>query len=123
MKLGSKQKQQSLILLRVGIGVVLILCLLVLSSVYRRYEIEREMANRRAVLEAEQAALIERRDVLEEKVEYLADPSNVEAEIRRSFDVAKEGEQVVVILDDETEDVVTETVVPDELVPWYKFWQ
>lgn len=67
-------------------------------SVYERFVIEREMAARRAAAEAELVSAQERKAVLEEKVEYLSAEHGVESEIRRHFDVARDGEQVVVLV-------------------------
>ena len=124
MKLGSKPKQQKTIFIRLMSVILLVCCALLLMSVYKRYQIEQEMADRRAVLEAERAALLERKDELEAEVSYLQDERSVEAEIRQSFDVAKEGEQVVVILDgsdDQVENLEEEPV--EEPAPWYIFWR
>ena len=92
-------------------------------SVFERFTVEREMSMRRVEAERELKDLKLRAAALELQVEYLEDDRGMEAEIRGRFDVVKEGEQVVIILDDannqETE--ITETqIVEDE--PWYKFW-
>lgn len=82
--------------------VVLLLLTAVLSvSVYERFTIEREMAERREAAEAELAELQARADALQEQVEHLNNERGIEEELRSRFDVAKEGEQVVVIIDDE----------------------
>lgn len=110
----------------------LVLLLLILISiplsisVYERYNVEREMASRRAAIEVEKEALSNRKQVLEERVEYLKDDRGIEAEIRRHFDVAKEGEQVVIILEDEIENEATVGTMEDEapkIAPWYMFWR
>ena len=78
---------------------------------------------RRVAAERELKELKMRAAALESKVDYLEDDRGMEAEIRGRFDVVKEGEQVVIILDDETEPQATVTnteIVEDE--PWYKFW-
>jgi cell division protein FtsB len=83
------------------LGVLLVIILGLGISVYDRFVIEREMAGRRAEKEKELTNLKERKQVLEEKVNYLSNDRGVEAEIRKHFDVAREGEQVVVLLEDE----------------------
>ena len=123
MKLGTKQKQQQLVLIRVGIVVLFVLCVLVLFSVVKRYQIASDMADRRTVVENEKVNLIERKEQLEERVQYLEDDRSVEAEIRRNFDVAKEGEQVVVILDKEEPREEAPEVEPVVATPWYIFWR
>ena len=92
-------------------------------SVFVRFTVEREMSMRRVEAERELKELKMRAAALESKVDYLEDDRGMEAEIRGRFDVVKEGEQVVIILDDETEPQATVTnteIVEDE--PWYKFW-
>lgn len=109
------------------LALLLIVVALLASSVFNRYTIERDMAARRAATESELEALNERKTVLEEKVEYLRDDRGVEAEIRKHFDVARAGEQVVVLLDGEPEAAESLTETPDEpenksiwswLIPW-----
>lgn len=110
--------------------VVLSIVAVVLSlSVYERYTIEREMASRRSEAEAELEALKTRKLELEEKVKYLSADEGIEAEIRRHFDVAREGEQVVIIVDDEVNAAAATLATPpatstDEegfwsrIIPW-----
>lgn len=106
---------------------VLLLSVALSFSVYDRFVVEREVVGRLSETEAEYEDLQLRRDVLEDKVEYLRDDRGVEAEIRKHFDVAGEGEQVVVLLEDERSEVVTttESVRIEEktsfwswLIPW-----
>ncbi len=81
---------------------LLFACVAVGVSAYGRYEVAREMAQRRAAAERELASLSERRAALEAEVAYLKSERGIEAEMRRQFDIAREGEQVVIILDKPT---------------------
>lgn len=60
------------------------------------------MSERRSEKESQLEILKERKAVLEDKVKYLSDDSGVEAEVRKHFDVAKAGEQVIVLLEDDS---------------------
>ena len=120
--LHEKRRMRSWLYSKVTIGVVLILCLLMAGSVYKRYQVEREMAERRAETEASLNALEDRAAAIQEKVDTLENQRGLEAEIRDRFDVAREGEQVVIILDSEEEVQESAPVVPVEEKPWYKFW-
>ena len=64
------------------------------------------MAERRATVEQTAAALEARRADLEAEVRYLQDERGIEAEMRRQFDVALPGEEVVVILEDEPPEAI-----------------
>lgn len=104
---------------------VLLVTLLMIWSAYTRYEIAEEMEARRIVVEQEAAALQARKDALESEVQYLSDERGIEAEMRRQFDVAKDGEQVVVIVEEE-EDEGVETIPIAESTNdkrWYEFWR
>ncbi len=93
-------------------------------SAYVRYEIAKDMAERRYSLESEASTLEERRDDLEKQVEYLSHERGIEAEMRRQFDVALEGEQVVVIVDPEKEeDIQPLSTSTEEENAWYEFWR
>lgn len=99
-------------------------CIWLAISVFERYTIEREMAARRAVAEADVAALEARKSALEERVQYLSHERGIEAEMRRNFDIAKPGEEVVIILDNSEEppsDLTPPLTAPTPR-PWYKFW-
>jgi cell division protein FtsB len=107
------------------VGFLVFLCLFLLFVVYNRYTIERDMAARR--LEAE-TALIElqhREALIADKVKYLESERGIEAEMRRNFDVAQPGEQVVIILDPAEESATISPLPPPALdtPPWYIFWR
>ena len=117
-----KRKLKSIANSPLTLVVVLLICVPVGMSVYERYTVEREMAERREEMEADRQELLERKESLEERVEYLEDERGIESEIRRNFDVAKEGEQVVIILEEDA----TATVSPPEPLPeppWWMFWR
>ncbi len=74
------------------------------------------------------------REVLEAKVQYLENDRGIEEELRNRFDVAKEGEQVVILLDrkdkkkeeDLVEDVISNSregvTSEDSVLNTLKFW-
>ncbi len=92
-------------------------------SVYDRYSVEREMAARRHDIELEQQDLVKRKEAIEEKVKYLEGERGIEEELRKRFDVAKEGEKVVILLGDDEEVASTTTATDDEDKHWYQFWR
>ena len=103
-------------------GVVLLLAVVV----YDRYQIDRDMFERRVEVEKKIEHLTERRATIADKVEYLESERGIEAEMRRNFDVAQPGEQVVIILDEEADerDIKPLTVPPPpDTPPWYIFWR
>ncbi len=120
-----KQKRWWTVLQSPIVIIVLLILVIVLGrEVYERYTIEREMADRRLEVESQLDELTERRDALKEKVEYLSNERGIEAEMRRNFDVAQEGEKVIIILEDESQANVEPIPVASEppSKPWYKFW-
>ncbi len=106
----------------IAIGVLGLIILFMISVVYQRYTIEQEMVDRRVEAEAKLKMLEDRRAELEKKVEYLSNERGIEAEMRRNFDVARPGEQVVIILDDEKKPEIEPLDVKEVESPWYKFW-
>lgn len=118
-----KRRIRNIVFSYATIAVLLLLIVLMGRSVWERFTVEREMAARRQEAEQELQALKQRAAALESQVEYLEDERGVEAEIRNRFDVVKEGEQVVIILDDTEDEELVETEVDIKKdVPWYKFW-
>lgn len=126
MALSNKGKTSGIVFSKLTLIVILIICTFMAVSVYKRYTVEREMAERRYGAEAEYHELESRRDSLLERVEYLRGDSGRESEIRKHFDVAQEGEQVVIIVDNEGEEktMFTEGVSPTvDTAPWWQFWR
>jgi cell division protein FtsB len=106
--------------------ILFLVILILMSAVYDRFVIERDMATRRNELEGDLQRLEVRKMQLKEQVDYLSHERGIEAEMRRNFDVAQAGEKVVIILDDETSDI--QPLQPLEVInevrssPWYLFW-
>jgi cell division protein FtsB len=97
------------------IGVLFLLAFIVSYAAYHRYSVAAEMQvkldERRALLQE----LKQRATVLDGKVKYLEDERGIEEEIRNRFDVAKEGEQVIILINGEGSTHTTTT--PEAHVP------
>lgn len=89
-----------MLLSRLTLAILLISTFGLAFAVYDRYQVEREMAARRETTEAELLRESQRQKALQDRVLYLENDQGMEAEIRRHFDVALEGEQVIVIVDE-----------------------
>ncbi|MFT7644883.1 MAG: cell division protein FtsB [Candidatus Paceibacteria bacterium] len=108
-------------------GLIILLVFWVGWSAYVRYDIAMEMSDRRVKAEQQAATLEVRKEALEEQVKYLSGERGIESEMRRQFDVALEGEQVVVIVEDELNE---SEVMPlssgndkEDEKQWYQFWR
>lgn len=114
---------QRLFFSRITLLVLAVLCVMVSFAVYDRYEVEREMYSRRVELEEDLNMAENRRAVLEEKVDEISHERGVEAEIRRNFDVAREGEKVVVLVEPEEgkSDSYEPLNLDDEKKGWWSF--
>ena len=127
VSVGGKSTFEKWLFSRFTLFAILALCIYAAFSVYERYTVEREMAERRSGLESEYLELQDRRDTLFDKVDYLRGDSGRESEIRKNFDVAAGGEQVVIIVDDTTDEEVQLTGGFDPGVaaahPWWQFWR
>lgn len=120
-RFGKKKSVFEYLYSKPAIAVLLILVVLLGGAMLKRYTIEREMAARVFDTQQERDALIERKKSLEERVEYLSGERGVEEEIRKHFDVAREGEQVI-ILTGEYDELPEEEEQPAEKKPWYILW-
>ena len=110
------------------LGVVVILVGMLFFSVLERFFIATEVRDRRLQVEAEVENLRQRQVTLEADVGYLQSERGQEAEMRRQFDVALPGEQVVVIVEEQndTNDVSTipvATTTTTAAPSWYEFWR
>ncbi len=97
-----KRKIRKILYSKIFIGGVFIVAGFILLSAYERFTIEREMALKLRDRIDELEALEVRATSLGGRVEHLRNERGIEEELRNRFDVVKEGEQVVVIIDDET---------------------
>ena len=121
-----KRKIRNVVNSRYTQAFLLLLVVYVGWSAFVRFDIAMEMSDRRVQAEQAATALQARKAALEEEVRYLSDERGIEAEMRRQFDVALEGEQVVVIVEkqDEGPDILplaTSTPVTEKR--WYQFWR
>ena len=118
---GKKKKITEYLYSKPSIFILAVVAIFLSFAVYARYTVEREMAARKLDTQMQKQELIERKAQLEDRVEYLSGDRGIEEEIRKHFDVAKEGEQVVIIVDKEEEVKPSPVQVEDEK-PWYQFW-
>lgn len=122
-----KRRIRSLVYSKVTVGILLALTLMLSVSVYERYSVEREMAEKRDAKAEELKDLEERKVMLEGKVEHLKESRGVEEELRSRFDVAKEGEKVIVIVGKDQEaraGSVSAEIEEEEgsFFSFFKFW-
>jgi cell division protein FtsB len=121
-----KRKIRSTLYSKPVIGLLVVVSGFLIVSAYNRYEVAHETKHRLDVRQAELDALKEREASLEAKVRYLEDDRGVEEELRSRFDVAKEGEEVVIIMDDRSEvssqEVSTPTPEPPSFLERLRFW-
>ena len=120
-----KRKIKAILFSRVTLILLLIPIVFLGLSVFDLFQKEREVSKRRIEREGELHRLHERAAVLEANVEMLESDRGIEAEIRDRYDVAKEGETVVVIIEHEERVVVPVPEEEEKKDPWFsalKFW-
>ncbi len=126
-----KRKIRRVIYSKISIGVVFIVALVIGVSVYERFVVEREMAVKLDERSGELESLKTRAALLESKVDHLKNERGIEEELRSRFDVVREGEQVVIILDDQhanlNEKTTNEVGIHGEdteksFIDFLKFW-
>lgn len=86
---------------------------------YNAYQKERETSMRRQELSRELVALEKRASELERNIENLEDPRGIEAELRSRYDVGWEGEEVIILVEEETS-THSDPVLPE---PTKSLWQ
>lgn len=100
-----------------------VLILMMGISVFQRFGVERDMYARRIEAETARQEAAERKMELEEKVEYLEGERGIEEEIRKHFDVAREGEQVVILMGETEPEPEAAEPEPEQKRKWYQFWR
>ncbi|MBX2866683.1 septum formation initiator family protein [Candidatus Kaiserbacteria bacterium] len=123
-----KRKIRSWLYSKTTIVILFILAILLSFSVYERFVVERKVAEKRAEREGDLLRLEERAAALEENIEHLESDRGLEEELRSRFDVAKEGERVIIIVDSDEENV-TKTLPSSRkehkrsFIDRLKFWE
>lgn len=98
-----KRKVRSLLYNRITIGVLLVLVLIVAHSTFRVYQKKRDSEKMRDISMVQVEELRKRELELRSKIERLETEQGVEEEIRSKFSVAKQDENMVlVVLQQET---------------------
>lgn len=87
---------------------LLFILFVLVKNIYSAYFFEKKSKETRLVSEQQFSQLEERRDNLMENIEYLKTEKGTEAELRDKFRVAKEGEEMIVLLDSEEKVVYLE---------------
>ena len=122
------KKQNKKIHIQYTIATVLVLCVIlffIARASFGAYQKMRASTEKRHRAEQTQNELQARLDSLSKKVEYLDTERGLEEEIRSKFNVAKEGEEVFVIVGDEGEKSISASTTQSVLSRfwnWITFW-
>lgn len=84
-------------------------------AAHNAYEVERAANERRVELLADLNRLEGRTSVLERDIARLEDPRDIEAALRQRYQVGREGEEVIILVEEES--FTAETPVPQEARP------
>ena len=122
MQFGKHNNYKEFIYSKPSVFILGVLVILLCMSVFERLTVERDMSNRRTVSEKELLRLQERKIELKERVKHLEGERGIEEEIRKNFDVAQEGEKVIILVGDKEkkDSPITKNITKSA---WYKFWQ
>ena len=90
-------------------------------AAYNAYEREQETSMRRQELSNELAALEQRASELEKNIENLEDPRGVETELRSRYDVGWKGEEVIILVEEESSTQTEPTVPEPKQTMWQRF--
>lgn len=123
MRFGRENAHKKIMHSRLTLIGLLIVAVFMLSSVWERFSIERQTASQTAAVAQKLDALNLQRDQLQRRINYLQNPQGEEEEIRRNFDVAKPGEQVVILTgSSQAASTTATTTTSTQPRPWYHFW-
>ena len=97
MLVGSRGYKKKLYVMRLSILIILMIIVGLSYCLWEILKSERIAVMERDKLKLEHANLLDQYQSLIEEVSYLSSEESREAELRESFNVAKEGEQIVII--------------------------
>lgn len=119
-----KRKIKALLFSKFSILVIFLLTVWLLVSVYDRYQMERVVSERRSEQSEKRDVLQARASALEGKIAYFKSDKGIEEELRDRYGVVREGEQVIILLEDEEsegEEVSNEE--PSSFFDFLFFWR
>ena len=114
-----KRRMRNLVYSKISLFFLLVIIFLLAYTIWGVYQKERETQIKKTQRAQVLIEIEERERVLEEEIERLSTERGVEEEIRSKFDVARAGEQVLVIVDAKEEDVLLES--EEEASAWQRF--
>lgn len=103
-----KRKMKKFIYSKAVIVILLIILFILARGTIGVYLKSRESNNREQASAVMLSKLNERQEELEEDVAFLETRVGIEDQLRSHYSFAKEGEKVVIIIDEETEEVIEE---------------
>lgn len=99
-----KRKAKSFMYNRITIGILFVIMLFTLRSTWSVYQKQRESEVLKAISEKKVMELELRKKEINDNIQALNTEEGLEKEIRSKFNVVKENENMVVILDDANKD-------------------
>ncbi|MEI6843487.1 MAG: septum formation initiator family protein [bacterium] len=112
-----KRKIRSFMYSRITLGVLVVLVLIAIRSVFVVYQKKLESENLKQMAESRKSELSARDKEISAEIERLGTESGLESEIRSRYNVAKEKENIVVIVDDNSSSTQATTT---SLTVWQK---
>lgn len=100
-------------------GGMAVVAIVLAQGVWGVYQKERETRHNRSQIETQLAALKSRDAELREEIAYLQTDRGVEAELRRQFEVGREGEKLLLIVD---RPIAEEPATAAEEGWWERLW-
>jgi cell division protein FtsB len=98
-----KQKFRKILYSKFSILILLVLLFFAAKGAFEVYQKVRVSEGHLNLVEGQYASLEARKNSIETKINKLDTELGVEEEIRKKFNVVKEGEKVVILIDDEEE--------------------
>lgn len=100
----NKRRFKEMLHSRYALGVLFLLCLLMVRPVFNAYEKFQKSKLIRAQTQKEYALVEDRRDLLDKKIAALGTLQGKEREVREKFGFVKEGERVIVLIEEATDE-------------------
>ena len=118
---GKKKLLSEYLYSKAVVALLFVVVIFLSFAVHKRYVVEREMYQRHIDINNQKQELIQRKEGLNERVQYLNGERGIEEEIRTHFDVAKPDEKVIILVGEKKVQATTTSTSTQE-DPWYKFW-
>lgn len=117
-----KRKIRNVFYSKLVLVVILVFLFIFIKATWKFYDKANESRHRKENVEHEMAELVQRKTELEQEIAHLDSSVGMEEELRTRFDLVKEGEETILLVDENKDATASEATTTKDGF-WHNLWQ